>query len=288
MGDVSPLKYLEEGKMVKKINKVGVIVVTIALVSLTLGVNQLLATDLSSVLEQAKAKYAKFEEEVKDMTIVQEMKTFTEEGEITEEMKMLKKGKKFRIETTMQMPEVPDMPEEMALTNVIIYDGKNSWMISPFMGKQKLPYEEGKEYQAGMSWWELISEKTKIVGTEQVGGRECYVVEIKEEESPFTRMWLDKENLVLIKGEYKEAEGEITLWVYSDFKKIKDNWEIPYKIQMYVDGNLAGSLLVKSLEINKGLSDDLFDPDKVKIKGFNIEEMMKKMMQQEEGEGEEE
>ena len=139
-----------------------------------------------------------------------------------------------------------------------------------------------------MSWWELISEKTKIVGTEQVGGRECYVVEIKEEESPFTRMWLDKENLVLIKGEYKEAEGEITLWVYSDFKKIKDNWEIPYKIQMYVDGNLAGSLLVKSLEINKGLSDDLFDPDKVKIKGFNIEEMMKKMMQQEEGEGEEE
>jgi len=288
VGDVSPLKYLEEGKMVKKINKVGVIVVTIALVSLTLGVNQLLATDLSSVLEQAKAKYAKFEEEVKDMTIVQEMKTFTEEGEITEEMKMLKKGKKFRIETTMQMPEVPDMPEEMALTNVIIYDGKNSWMISPFMGKQKLPYEEGKEYQAGMSWWELISEKTKIVGTEQVGGRECYVVEIKEEESPFTRMWLDKENLVLIKGEYKEAEGEITLWVYSDFKKIKDNWEIPYKIQMYVDGNLAGSLLVKSLEINKGLSDDLFDPDKVKIKGFNIEEMMKKMMQQEEGEGEEE
>jgi len=126
------------------------------------------------------------------MTIVQEMKTATEEGEMTEEIKMLKKGKKFRIETTMQMPEVPDMPEEMALTNVIIYDGKDSWMISPFMGKQKLPYEEGKEYQTGMGWWELISEKAKIVGTEKVGGRECYVVEIKEEESPFTRMWLDK------------------------------------------------------------------------------------------------
>jgi len=272
--------------MVRRIHKVGVIVVTIALVSLALGVNQLLATDLSNVLEQAKAKYAKFEEEIKDMTIVQEMKTVTGEGEMTEEIKMLKKGKKFRIETTMQMPEVPDMPEEMALTNVIIYDGKDSWMISPFMGKQKLPYEEGKEYQTGMGWWELISEKAKIVGTEKVGGRECYVVEIKEEESPFTRMWLDKENLVLIKGEYKEAEGEITLWVYSDFKKIKGDWEMPYKIQMYVDGNLAGSLLVKSLDINKGLSDDLFDPDKVKVKGFNMEEMMKKMMQQEEEEEE--
>jgi len=33
--------------MVRRIHKVGVIVVTIALVSLALGVNQLLATDLS-------------------------------------------------------------------------------------------------------------------------------------------------------------------------------------------------------------------------------------------------
>jgi len=270
--------------MVKKINKVGVIIVTIALVSLTLGVNQLLATDLASVLEQAKAKYAKFEEEVKDITIVQEMKMVTEEGEITEEMKMLKKGKKFRIENVMQMPEVPEIPEEMALTNVIIYDGKDTWMISPFMGKQKLPYEEGKEYQAGMGWWELISEKAKIVGTKKVGGRECYVVEIKEEESAFTRLWLDKKNLVLIKYESKEAEGETTLLVYSDFRKIKDNWEMPYKTQMYVDGKLMGTFLIKSLEINKGLSDELFDPDKVKVKGFNMEEMMKKMMQQEEEE----
>ncbi|MHA1507015.1 MAG: outer membrane lipoprotein-sorting protein [Candidatus Asgardarchaeia archaeon] len=269
--------------MVKKINKVGVIVVTIALVSLTLGVNQLLATDLSSVLEQTKEKYAKFGEEIKDMTIVQEMKMVTEEGEMTEEMKMFKKGKKFRIETTMRMPEVPDMPEEMALTNVIIYDGKNSWMISPFMGKQKLPYEEGKEYQMGMDWWEFISEKTKVIGTEKIGERECYVVDAEEEEElSFTRLWLDKENLALIKGESKEPEGETTVWIYSDFRKIKGNFEMPYKMEMYTDGKLMGILFIKSLEINKGLSDDLFDPDKVKIKGFDMEEMMKKMMQEEE------
>jgi len=30
--------------------------------------------------------------------------------------------------------------------------------------------------------------------------------------------------------------------------------------------------------------DDLFDPDKVEVKEFNMEEMMKKMMQEQEGE----
>ena len=83
----------------------------------------------------------------------------------------------------MQMPKVLEMPEEMALTQIIIYDGKDIWMISPFMGKQKLPYEEGKEYQMGMGWWKFISEKTKVVGAERIGERECYVLDVEGEEA---------------------------------------------------------------------------------------------------------
>jgi len=44
----------------------------------------------------------------------------------------------------------------------------------------------------------------------------------------------------------------------------------------------VSTFLVKSLEINKGLSDELFDPNKVKVKKFDMQEMMKKMMQEEE------
>jgi len=251
----------------------------VVLISLVLGANQALTADLSSIIKEIKEKYAKFEGEIEDITVIQEMKMITEEGQVTKEMRMFKKGKKFRMETTMQMPEAPNMPEEMALTTITIYDGKDTWMISPFMGKQKLPYEEGKEYQMGMDWWELVSEKAKIVGTEKVGERECYVVEAKEEESLFTRLWLNKENLTLIKSENKELEGKTMLWVYSDFKKIKGDWEIPHKTEMYMDGKFMGTLLIKSFEINKGLSDELFDPDKVKE--FNMQEMMEKMMQQE-------
>ena len=51
---------------------------------------------------------------------------------------------------------------------------------------------------------------------------------------------------------------------------------MPYKTQVFLDSRLISTTVVKSLEMNKGLSDDLFDPDKVEVKGFDMQEMMKK------------
>jgi outer membrane lipoprotein-sorting protein len=238
---------------------------------------------LSSILEKLEAKYAKFEEEIKDMTTVQEIKVVTPEGEMVSEMQMLRKGEKFRMDTTMQMSQAPDMPEGMGeMKTIIIYDGKDTWMISSFTGKKKkLSGKDEKQYQRERNWWKLISEKAKLLGTEKVGKRECYVVKIEEEEYPFTKLWLDKRNLVLIKNESKGTEGEIILLIHSDFRKIKGDWEMPYKTEMYTDGELMATSLVKSIKINKGLSDDLFDPDKVKIKrkGFGME-MMREMIRE--------
>jgi len=277
-----------EVKMGEKINCTGVRVVLLVLISLTLAVNQGFTQDLSSMLKELEAKYAKFEEEIKDMTTVQEMNVVTPEGEMVSEMEMLRKGEKFRMDTTIEMSQVPDMPEGMGeMKTIIIYDGKDTWMISSFTGKKKkLSGEVEKQHQRERNWWKLISEKAKIAGTEKVGKRDCYVVEIQEEEYPFTKLWLDKTDLVLIKGESKGTEGETILLICSDFRKIKGDWEMPYKTEIYADGELMSTSLVKSLKINKGLSDDLFDPDKVmvKIKGFNIQEMMRKMMLQKEEE----
>jgi hypothetical protein len=85
---------------------------------------------------------------------------------------------------------------------------------------------------------------------------------------------MDKKNLYMVKSEGEGTDGEIILMVNSDFRKVKGDWEMPYKTEMYGDNELMFTLLVKSIEINKGVSDDLFDPDKVKAKGFNMQEMM--------------
>lgn len=271
--------------MERGIRSAGVVVLGVALVSLIFGVSQGLAEDLSTIAKEAQARYAKFEKEVKDMTIVQE--TVMSEPKMTSQMKMLRKGEKFRMEVKikMQMPEEAEMPPGMGqMETIIIYDGKDTWMISSFTGKKKkLSGKDEKQYQRERNWWKLISEKAKLLGTKKIGKRECYVVEIEDKEYPFTKLWLDKKNLVLIKGESKGAEGEIILLIHSDFRKIKGDWEMPYKTEMYTDGELMATSLVKSIKINKGLSDDLFDPDKVKIKrkGFGMREMMKQMMREE-------
>jgi len=173
------------------------------------------------------------------------------------------------------------MPE--GTETIVIYDGKDTWKISPFMGKRKLSGEEGKQYQRARNWWELVSENAKIVGSEKVDKRECYVVEIeKGGEFPFTKVWLDKGNLILTKGESKGPKGKTIVWIHSDFRKIKGDWEMPYKTEMYMNGKLMSTSLVKSIDTNKGISDDLFDPDKVQVKekkkGPGLPGIMKKML----------
>jgi len=250
--------------MAGRIENRGVIVLVVALVCLVLGVSEAQTAPWSNIFEKVKAKYVKFEKEVKDMTILQEIKAAAPQEKVTSEMKILKKGKKFRMEITLP---TSGMPEGMGgMKTIIILDGKDSWLISPFTGKQKLPEEEEKQYQK-IDWWDWFSEKAKIVGMEKVGEWECYVVEVEERERvPFTKVWVDKKGLLLVKAEGEGPVKKKMEYLFSDFRKIEGGWELPYRIDISMDGSPLYVSFIKSLEINKGLSDDLFDPDKVEVK----------------------
>ena len=262
--------------MAKRINKTGVILFITALLSLLLGINQAHTANWSKILKEAKKRYAASENQVKDMTIVTETKRIMpHEKETTSDVKILSKGEKVRMEVTSRTRD---------MKTIIIYDGKDTWMISSLMGKKKIPGGEKKQHKAE-SWWKWISEDAKIVGTEKIGKRKCYVVDLKgEKQSPFTKIFLDKKNLELVKSEIKGQKEKKLFILYSDFRKVKGKWRIPYKIDTYVEGKLVSVATFKSVETNKGVSDSLFDPDKVKVKtkGINIEEIMKKLKQQKE------
>ena len=212
------------------------------------------------VLEEIKVRYKEYEEKIKDVVLLQETKTVMGDKIMTSEIKFMQKGGKFRIENKMQMP---DMPEEMPeVKTVAIYDGKDSWLIAPFIGKKKMPTEEIKKQQTGNDWWKYTLEKATIVGTDMVGKRECYVLDIKNREKfSFSKLWIDKKSFVLTKGEMEGEQGKTGLWVYSDFRKIKGDLEMPYKTEVYMNGELLFNIIVKSIEINKGLPDSLFDPN---------------------------
>ncbi|MCK4533040.1 outer membrane lipoprotein-sorting protein [bacterium] len=274
--------------MTKKISRVKIALLMVFL-SLTLGVNQGFAAEWSSIHKKLKAKYASFEKEVKDMTIVQEMQIHRGKKPVISKNKIYSKGKKSRVETSIPTPSNAENPGgKKQMKTIFISDGRNEWVISPFMGKKKLSPKEQKNYQTGANWYDQLPTKAKITGTEKIGKHNCYVVEFKPTDSfSFTKIWLEKKNLLLIKALGQGEKERVLSIINSDFKKIKGMWETPYKTQMYSGKQLSSTLLTRSLKINKGLSDDLFDPDKVETKGSampagmpNMQEMMQQMMQQ--------
>jgi len=249
---------------------------------LALGVSSGYSTDLSKIIQKAKANYV--DAEIEDMAVVSVMKTDFQETEGMNpekeklfqemfgetEMKTWRKGVKYKID----MERV-----------VMLYDGKDSWLITSIFGKQKLSTEEGKPEQSEWNWWDMISEEAEIVGTEIINKRECLV--IKNQIGELTgKMWVDQKDVVLVKLETEEDEDvpQATL-VFSDHRNVKGDWKIPYKIESYIDGELKSAILVQSVRINQGLSDDLFDPDKVEVKddGQFSPEKFKEMMEKKEG-----
>ena len=100
------------------------------------------------------------------------------------------------------------------------------------------------------------------------------------EDSLNSRVWVDKNNLFLVQTESKTDSVETMRMIFSDFRRIKDNWELAYKTEGFLNEELMMTILLKSFETNQGLSDDLFDVDKVEVSGPNVQEMMQNMMQQ--------
>jgi len=269
-----------------KRNKIKWLVILLVVsVILFLVVGQGFSQSVSDILRKAESKYKNFNQDFKDMSIVFDAKIYTPEGEMTSEMKLFTKGEKSRSEIVMQIPEAAGMPEGMgSMLVVVIFDGQDAWMISPFIGKKKLTAVQAEEqmyYQTGMNWWRSISDKAKYIGIERINNRECYVLEIEAGgDSLYSKIWVDKNNLFLVQTEGKNDSGETMRMIFSDFRKIKDNWELPYKTEGFMDEVQMMTILLKSFEINQGLSDDLFDVDKVEVSGPNMQEMMQNMMQQ--------
>ena len=132
-----------------------------------------------------------------------------------------------------------------------------------------------------MTWWENMPVNGKIIGSEKIGDKDCYIFETWDEEKKENKIkgWVDKTAFLLVQMESKGGKGETFKMVNSNFKKVK-KWEIPYTIEVFTGGKLMTKTIIKTLNINKGLSDDLFDADKVKMEGKGVPGMpdMKEMM----------
>jgi outer membrane lipoprotein-sorting protein len=254
---------IKGGKLKMKRNKVkwSVILLVVSVILFS-AIVQGFSQSLSDILRKAESNYKNFNQDFKDIAMVFDAKISMPEGEMTSEMKLFTKGEKSRSEIVMQISKDAGMPEGMgSILVVVIFDGQDTWMISPFMGKKKLTAVQAEEqmyYQTGINWWRSISDKAKYIGIERINNRECYVLEIETgRASLYSRIWVDRNNLFLVQTEGKNDSGQTMRIIFSDFREIKDNWELPYKTEGFMDEVQMMTILLKSFEINQGLSDDL-------------------------------
>jgi len=234
-------------------------------------------------MDRAQENYKKFNQNFKDIAIIFDAKISAPEGDMASEMKLFLKGEKSRSETLMQMPASEGMPEGMAsMLVVVIFDGHDTWMVSPFTGKNKLTAmqaEEQMHFQTGMNWWKFISDSTRYAGIENILGRDCYLLELDiKGNSPYKRIWVDKNTLFLMQAEGINSEGDNIRMTFSDFKKVQGDWQLPYKVEVFMNEAPIMRIITKSLTINKGISDELFDVDNVEVQGPNFQEMLQNMM----------
>ncbi|MDI6850400.1 MAG: outer membrane lipoprotein-sorting protein [bacterium] len=186
------------------------------------------------------------------------------------EIKVMRKGVKSR--TEMEMP----IKGDKKIPAIIVFDSLEYWMISPVIGKRKISSSEAKIYGEEERWWEE-AKQPNIVGDENLNGRDCFVIEYKDENGNKTyRLWVEKKEYLLLKSETTEKKNKFTN-IYSDFREVYDDLKMPFKIETYKNGKLVSTITFKEIKVNQNLSDDLFNIDKIEVRQLTPQELMELM-----------
>ena len=238
--------------------------------------HQARASELDDLKKRAQTKFQNFEQQVKDMVVTQKLTAASPSGQVKSVNIQMKKGKKLRIENEMTMPGAP---AGSTIKTIAVSDGVNAYIFSPFQGKQKLPPEQAEQISRSSFWWEKSLEKGKVAGKETIDGHDCLILEIEPSTiQPFSKIWLDKDRLIVLRAVNKTPQGQEMLSNFKDYRKVTDDFEVPYKTESLIGGAPISEGVVESVVVNKGLDDDLFDPEKITPPSGMTMEQLQNMM----------
>lgn len=224
------------------------------------------------ILKKIRSEYCGAEKQIKTTEMEQTITVYSGKDKIVTTSKMQRKGEKFRMEITL-----PSQEGGQPMVTTVLFDGKDTWSLLPFVGKQKLSDKDSKQYEDEKdgNWWESL-EDLEYAGDEKVNGEDCYVLVKKEEGVETTRMWLNKAGLYPMKSETALDKDKFTT-LYSDVKTI-EGYKMPFKYSIYEKEKLMSEVEIKSMKINTELKDELFDPEKLKSEGGDMQDMLKGLM----------
>ena len=219
-------------------------------------------------LKNLNTRLSLFKKKIKDLKIVADVKIYTPKGTIKAKGDLYMKGPYQRQD--IQVVDIPVMGMKSALFanmhTITISTPKGVWSITP-IGKMKVSKNSTpKQPQMDISGWiktvvKYISNVKKV----KKGKHTFYEVTLKDSGIWKKAVFRSDMALTYVSGisniHNKKTKIEFFL---SDFNPIA-GLPFPHKLVMKVNGVTTSEFFIKKLQINKGLSDDLFDPDKVSI-----------------------
>lgn len=226
---------------------------------------------LGKIVSDIKNSKKEMSGKIADITIIQESEIYSEKGTMHLRSTIYKKSDKFRVENSCEFAGA--ITEE-----TIIYDGRDYWKIGSGL-KQKINRDEmlekNKTIALQKNWWEIISEESRL---EQADDEvtNCYII-LSDNNNETYRCWVNRDNLLLEKIEIMFSEDDSIIIVYGGFESVVDGHEMATKIELYRNGILDSRISIKKIDINTGVSDELFDPDREK--SFDLNRILKDLFQ---------
>lgn len=241
------------------------------------------AADAQKIINDMQMHYEDFEKSIDDMKMTNTMNIDDEEGSVDMDMTVYKKGEKFRFDVTVNMDGEGD--ELGPINTVFIYDGNEMWMVVPIVGKQKVEDEEEMDdYDSVMEmfWWNSFGSDPQLIGTETVEGKECHIIkfnEIPDDYEGFEKIWVSKKDNILIKAVSEENDDEYVM--FKDYKDVYKGYKLPYKTVFYSEDDVEEMVIdIESIDINKGIGDDIFDVNNVEVDNSGMENFLQNMFNQ--------
>ena len=215
-------------------------------------------------LESVRAKSEAFYEQFKDITVVQDVDTIqpVTNRKARTVVTTYHKGRKLRRELVSAPPPgaARDGLSLESMKTVIIFDGTDLYLVSPLNGVQK-SRPASADIPSEYFGWQFLTPESVLAGYEKIGSRECAAILINSKSSPYTKVWLDRNTAAIVQGE-KVSKG-IDVRVRQSKFQMMDGWEVPRSSEVVVVGQTAVKSKIRSITVNTGLSDDLFDGSKI-------------------------
>ena len=120
------------------------------------------------------------------------------------------------------------------------------------------------ENELDNNWWDCVSQKSVLKGTEYVGNIKCYVIELetqKNDSLKFTKVWIDCREYLLIQAEVNSfmKNGIKFTMKCSDYRNIQGNAVLPYLSEIASDGKTQIISRITEVKTNNSLSPSLFE-----------------------------